>query len=95
MGDWGVSDGIETAGCIGEGGRSFCSRVLLSGQIAGGGLFTLALRGGPGGAGRLSVGGEVFGSELGVEGGGGKNRQVVFSGAELSRFPRVGKCPHG
>ena len=57
VGGWGVSDGIETTGRIGEGGGGFCSRILFSGHFFGGGLFTLALLGGPGGAGHLSVGG--------------------------------------
>ena len=43
MGGGGVSDGVETAGRIGEGGRGFCSRIVLLGYFGGGGLFTLAL----------------------------------------------------
>ena len=73
MGGWGVPDGIEATGGIREGGRGFCSRVLFFGYLSGRGLFALALRGGPGGAGRLGVGREVFGSEFRVEGGRGED----------------------
>ena len=45
VGCWGVPDGIEPAGRIGERGRGFCSRVFFSGHTAGGGLSALALRG--------------------------------------------------
>ena len=71
VGRRGVSDGVEPTGRVGERG-GFCSPVFLSGYFVGRGLLAFALWGGPGGAGRLSVGGEVFGSELGVEGGRGK-----------------------
>ena len=73
VGCWGVPDGIEPTGRIGEGGGGFCSCVFCSGHVAGRGLLALTPRRGPGGAGRLSVGGEVFGSELGVEGGRGED----------------------
>ena len=46
VGGWAVSDGIETVERIGERGRGFCSRVLLSGHIAGGALFAFTLWGG-------------------------------------------------
>ena len=48
VGGWGVSDGVETAGCVREGGGGFSSRILLSGHFSGGGLFAFAFRGGPG-----------------------------------------------
>ena len=40
---WGVSDGVEMVGRIGEGGGSFCSHVCLLGYIPCRGLFALAL----------------------------------------------------
>ena len=91
MSGWGVSDGVETAGRIGERWGGFCSRVLFPGYLVGRGLFAFALCGGTGGAGRLGVGGEVFWPEFRVEGGGRKNQQVIFAGAKLSRFLGVGE----
>ena len=93
MGGWGVSDGVELAGRIGERWGGLCSRVFLSGYPVGPALFAFALWGGACGAGCLGVGGEVFWSELRVEGGRGKNRQVIFAGSKLSRLPGVGEGP--
>ena len=89
----GVSDGVEATGRMGERGGGFCNRVFFSGHVASGGPFAFALGGGPGGAGRLGVGGEVFWFEVWVEGGRGKSRQVIFAGAKLARFPGVGEGP--
>ena len=49
MGGGGVSDGIEAAGGIREGGGSFCSRIFLPGDLRGRSLFAFSFRGGPGG----------------------------------------------
>ena len=94
MRGWVVSDCVEAAGCVREGRGGFCRSVFYVGHIIGRGSFLLALSlGGPGGASSLDVGGEVLRSEVRMLGGRGQNRQVIFPGAELPRFPRVGEGP--
>ena len=73
MRGWGVSDGVEASGRIGEGGRGSCSRILLQGYFFGGGVFSLAFLEGRGGAGRWGIYGEILQSEVRVKGSRGED----------------------
>ena len=94
MRGWSVSNGIKPAGCVREGTGGFCRGVFSAGHVVGRGSLSFALSlGGPGGAGRLGIGGEVLRSEVGVLGGGGENRRVIFPCVELSCLSGVGEGP--
>ena len=73
MRGWGVSDGLTTAHCVGEGREGFSSGILLAGHFTGRGLLSFTLRRSPGGTGRLGVCGGIFWPEVGVERGRGKH----------------------
>ena len=68
----GRADGKETSGDVGEGGGLFKGVVRFSRDLCSRGLFAFLVFGAPPGAGRLSIGGEVFRLVVWVLGGMGE-----------------------